>query len=95
MKQKTSRNLNFWVSAAVFQPELNNLQKRLKYVKKCHFWEGFSKLIQLKSDLKKMIHSISWVSAAAFQPELNNLQKRPKYVKKCHFCDGFLKFIQL
>ena len=47
MKQKTSRNLNFWVSAAVFQPELNNLQKCLKYVKKCHFWEGFSKFIQL------------------------------------------------
>ena len=34
MKQKTSRNLNFWVSAAVFQPELNNLQKRPKLIEK-------------------------------------------------------------
>ena len=33
-KQKTSRNSNFQVSAAVFQSELKNLQKRPKLIKK-------------------------------------------------------------
>ena len=47
MKRKSTRNSIFLVSAANFQLELNNLQKRPKYVSKCHFWEGFSKFIQL------------------------------------------------
>ena len=47
MKQKSSRNSIFLVSATNFQLELNNLQKRPKYVSKCHFWEGFLKFIQL------------------------------------------------
>ena len=47
MKRKSSRNSIFLVSAANFQLELNNLQKRPKYVSKCHFWEGFSKFVQL------------------------------------------------
>ena len=33
-KQNTSRNLNFQVSVAVFQSELNNLQKRSKLIEK-------------------------------------------------------------
>ena len=47
MKRKSSRNSFFLVSAATFQSELNNLQKRPKYVKKCNFCDGFSKFIQL------------------------------------------------
>ena len=35
IKGKSSRNSFFFVSAATFQSELNNLQKRPKYVKKC------------------------------------------------------------
>jgi len=36
MKQKSSRNWFFWVSAATFQSELNNLRESPKCVKKCN-----------------------------------------------------------
>ena len=95
----------FLVSAAVFQSELNNLQKRPKYVENAHYHPNphtglnTTQIISfhyicapvVKWSEKSLRNSFIFV----FQLELNNLQKRPKYVKKCHFWDGFSKFIQL
>ena len=46
-KQNFMRNLNFKVSASIFQPELNKLQTCPKLSSKTHFLGGFLNFVQI------------------------------------------------